>query len=541
MRVPLLLLTLLLQAPQPQLTPPARKSSVEGVVLSAGTGEPIEDAVVTLAKAAAENEAVEVSAATDSQGRFAFKDLDVATYRLVFESSGYVSQEYGQRVSRGKGTPIHLAEGQSLKSVVIRLIPTGSVSGRILDDNKQPVAGVPVRLMRFSYNEQGQKMLRPSGSARTDDRGEYRLYFVTPGRYYLNAGVASSPRSCWEFNAGPNEVQEIYANAYYPGVAELKFASVVEVQAAAEMRGVDLTLVRAQRYKVRGRIIDSTTGQPPIYAELSLSGDYSSSCGLGYKSTLQNGIFEFRDVAPGSHLLAATIGPGERQAGPVPVVVVNGDIDGIVLTLSPGVTVSGRVRIEGLDSLAELTKEDYGPGVGLSGARSGGHARLKADGTFQIDNVLPGEYDVYAWPKPSSTAYIREARFGLVDVLSEPLHIAGPESRMLDILLSSKHGAVDGTATDPFGPVPGAQLVLVPEKSRRRRELFKAVTADQNGRFSIADVVPGDYRLFAWEAIEPYSWFDPEVLAPYESRARSIHVGELSKQSIEVRTMAITP
>jgi hypothetical protein len=83
--------------------------------------------------------------------------------------------------------------------------------------------------------------------------------------------------------------------------------------------------------------------------------------------------------------------------------------------------------------------------------------------------------------------------------------------------------------------------VLVPDKARHRLNLFKAVMADQNGRFNIPNIVPGDYKLFAWEVIEPYSWFDAEVLARYESRARTIHVGELSRQTIEVRTMQPMP
>jgi hypothetical protein len=161
------------------------------------------------------------------------------------------------------------------------------------------------------------------------------------------------------------------------------------------------------------------------------------------------------------------------------------------------------------------------------------HARLKADGTFRIDNLFPGQYDVWvSGLQPSS--YIKEARLGVVDVLTESLQIDGPESRTLEILLSLNVGAMDGTATDQFGSVPGAQILLVPNRSRHRHQLFRAVTADQNGRFSIPNVVPGDYKLFAWEAIEPYSWFDAEVLARYESRARPIHVAERSRQTVEV-------
>jgi hypothetical protein len=530
MSLQVVLLMLLLQLSQSEVLQ-ARKSSVEGLVLSAVTGEPIEDAVVILAKTASE---IEISLTTDSRGRFVLPGLDAGTYRLVFESTGHVRQEYGQRAFPGKGTPITLAESQTLKNVVVHLTPTGSVSGRILGESKQPLAGIPIRLLRFGYDAQGKKTLRQSGAGRTNDRGEYRLYFITPGRYYLSAGTASSPSECWEFKAGPNEVREIYANAYYPGVADSKFASAIEVPPAAEINGIDLTLPKTQLFRVRGRITDSTTGQPPVSAERWLNGDYFSGCGLGFESSFQNGMFEFRDVPPGSYSVGARADVSRRAVN-LPVVVANRDIDGIQLTLFSGVSIAGHVSIEGPHTLEEFTQRQYEAGVGLGEL---GYARLKADRMFQIDNVFPGEYRLFVWPDRSSAVYIKEARFGSVDVLSAPFHVAGPDSRTLEILLSSNFGAVDGAATGALGPVPGAQIVLVPDKSRHRHELFRAVTADQNGRFSIANVVPGDYKVFAWEAIEPSSWFDTEVLSRYESRGSLIRVRELSKQVIEVKTIA---
>jgi hypothetical protein len=532
MTLPIVLLTLLFW--QTQLAQ-GKKSSIEGVVLQAGSNEPIEDAVVILAKAASE---FEVSVTTDSLGRFVFKDLDAATYRLAFESIGHVRQEYGQRAFPGNGTPLTLAEGQALKNIVVHLTPTGSVSGRILDNEKLPLAGVPVRLMRFSYNEQGEKTLLPSGSARTDDRGEYRIYFVTPGRYYLNAGTPSSPRECWEYYLGPNEAPEPYASAYYPGVADLKFASIVDVQPAADVRGIGLTLARAQFYQVRGRIIDTATGQPPAYAEHWLTGSYARGCSDRFQSIFRDGNFEFRNVAPGSYTVGASVVSGEpigRRVGRAPVEVVDSDLDGIVLTVSAGVSVSGRVRVEGSDSSqAAFSGDDAWVVLG------GNSAHVNADGTFRIDNVLPGEYRVYS-PRLKPPFYMKQARYGVAEALSEPLRIAGPDSSILDILLSSNVGAIDGTAAGPLGPSPSAQVVLVPEKSRHRHELFRAVTADQNGRFSIPNIAPGAYKLFAWETIEPYSWFDPEVFKRYESRGRSINVAEGSMQTIEVRTISLTP
>jgi len=89
--------------------------------------------------------------------------------------------------------------------------------------------------------------------------------------------------------------------------------------------------------------------------------------------------------------------------------------------------------------------------------------------------------------------------------------------------------------TDRFAPAKGAQLVLVPDHSRHRVELFKTTVTDQNGRFSIRNVAPGDYKLYAWEAIEPYSWFDPDVLKLYEQSAQPVHLTESARQTVDPR------
>ena len=83
-----------------------------------------------------------LSATTDRGGKFSFKDLDEGAYTLAFESNGYVRQEYGQRTFPGNGSTIELSPGQARRDLVVRMTPTGSVSGHIRDRDGQPL-GVP--------------------------------------------------------------------------------------------------------------------------------------------------------------------------------------------------------------------------------------------------------------------------------------------------------------------------------------------------------------------------------------------------------------
>ena len=139
---------------------------------------------------------------------------------------------------------------------------------------------------------------------------------------------------------------------------------------------------------------------------------------------------------------------------------------------------------------------------------------------------------------PSGDYFIKEALFDRNDVLTQPLKFSGALSggTGLEIVLSRSVGQVSGLVTDEkLQPVAGVQVVLVPEKNRDRTELFKAVTTDEGGRFLIAGITPGDYRLFSWESLESYGYFDPQVLKEAEPLAKLLHVAESSKQQLDVR------
>ena len=188
---------------------PAR-GSIEGVVERAGTGEPIAGAEIRVMRVAmpVEEDRVgprmavvftgsdpfaPVPAITDREGHFLLKDLEPGSYKITAARNGYAKQEYGQRIPAGQGTVVTLAGGQTLKDVAFYLIPGGTISGRVRDDGGEPITGARVELLRATYVRPGKRDFRIAGSALTDDRGEYRLYWITPGRYYLKVDSQSRP------------------------------------------------------------------------------------------------------------------------------------------------------------------------------------------------------------------------------------------------------------------------------------------------------------------------------------------------------------
>jgi hypothetical protein len=163
------------------------------------------------------------------------------------------------------------------------------------------------------------------------------------------------------------------------------------------------------------------------------------------------------------------------------------------------------------------------------------------DGAFRVDTVLPGEYRVSVTPLPPDV-YVKQVRFSQADVLNMPMRIASSDSGTLDVLLSNRGGQIDGTVFDEKQHfAPSIPIVLIPDRQRDRIDLFKTTSSDDKGMFTIRGIAPGDYHVFAWEAMDPYAYFDAELLKQYEQKGKSVHVAEASKEVIDVRMIPSEP
>jgi len=566
-----------LQSPPASTQQQTARCRIEGIVVKTGSNEPLANAQLTLIRAMASPEGMPIgslnppppspipSVTTDGQGRFLFADITPGSYRIAAAHNGYARQEYGQRLFGAHGTVLHLAAGQVLKDVVFALTPAGNISGQVRDPAGQPIAGMQVQLLRSAYNPNGQKSYQAAGSGRTNDRGEYRLYWITPGRYVLSV---SSNRLPGMIGGGgsPNEVAETtYPLTYYPGTLEATRAATIEVQPGVELNAIDVTLPAQPLYHVKGRLIDSTTGQAPKTANVSMAPRQSIAPFGPWMSARQSydgatGTFDLRDVASGSYWLRANVSDpnaplpeglvgrpmnevmsvafAANLATQAAVEVNNSDVEGLVLTLTQGISIPGRLGVESqqLSSLAGLdrlrvTLRPTTPGPG--GMRQP-LQRIGADGSYTIDNVFPGEYRVVISPLPPGV-YVKEARLGNMDALNQPLMITGPVSDSLDVVLSSKAGRITGKVVDSHSqPVSGIQAVVIPERIDQRIDLYKTAVTDVSGGFAIQGVAPGNYRVMAWEAIEPFAYFDPDFMRQYEGKGKVVHVTESSAETVEV-------
>ena len=123
---------------------------------------------------------------TDNSGAFDLSGLPEGRFTLQVSKAGFIALRTASGVRFRRGTPIQLAAGQELKSVDFRLPRGGAVTGQVLDENSDPMSGVAVRVLEYRY-AQGARTLVDAGNAQTDDRGEYRVWGLNPGNYYVSA------------------------------------------------------------------------------------------------------------------------------------------------------------------------------------------------------------------------------------------------------------------------------------------------------------------------------------------------------------------
>jgi hypothetical protein len=160
-----------------------------------------------------------------------------------------------------------------------------------------------------------------------------------------------------------------------------------------------------------------------------------------------------------------------------------------------------------------------------------------ADGNFRFEGVHPGEFRV-TLPVTGPEYYLKQARLNGVDVLNQPMQFSGGENGFLEVVISAGAIQIEGSTTDAKSmPAPGVSVVLIPDEHRERVELYKNVTSDANGKFVLRGIAPGDYKLFAWDSLDPFSWFDPEILSRYISKGKPIHVQESSNQTVDLRVI----
>jgi hypothetical protein len=169
--------------------PKTGTARMRGRVVAAETGTPVRRAVIRISSPDIGSK----TAMTDAEGRYEFRDLPAGRFNLSVSKAGYVTVQYGQTRPFEQGKPIDLIDAQVMDKADF-VMPRGSViSGRVVDEFGEPMSDAMVMAMRSVWAG-GRRRLQSTGrSATTNDLGQFRIYGLSPGDYYVSATMRGGP------------------------------------------------------------------------------------------------------------------------------------------------------------------------------------------------------------------------------------------------------------------------------------------------------------------------------------------------------------
>ena len=549
-----------------QPSTPAPSGKISGRVVAADSGRPIKRARVFV-------NAAELPGGrgmlTDDSGTYEITDLPAGRYTLNVSKSGFVSLSYGQRRPLQAGTPLQLLDGQQLKSVDFSLPRGGVISGRVLDEDGEAVPGAMVRVMRYQY-QQGDRRLTQAGTAQTDDRGQYRVWGLMPGDYYVNAltripgfggqmgpggrggpgGRAGGPGGRGAAMAalaggnvpqsfaggGDDQEQMNYAPTYYPGVTAVEQARPITLGVSQEALDISFNMQLVRTSRLSGHVTNPD-GTATTAGNVNLMPDGSGrggQMGQNYGGRIQwDGAFSIANVPPGRYILRARSGDSETpQFAMQPITLDGSDIDGLAVMLSAGATLTGTVVFNpGQSPAPDATQVRItAPSTDLSAFGPQPNARVDKDGRFTLSGVAAGAHlvrsngNLRGWTLKSVTVAGR-------DVTDTPIEVrSGQSLSNVTIVFTDKINEISGTITTTTGaPMPDYTVLAFPtDQSLWRPQARQIATTrpDQTGKYRLRGLPPGEYYVTTVDPAEQGEWFEPAYLDEHRAGASRLTLGD---------------
>jgi Carboxypeptidase regulatory-like domain len=450
--------------------------SLQGTVTRDGSGDPLSKARVELRGGPLPSP---ISTTTETDGRFYFQNLPAGAYDISVRRDGFAPAEVGQKWPGGPGVPVQVRPGQSIPDLTVRMVAAAAISGRISDSNGQPLPNAQVQALKSTF--QGElRVLIPFQQVRTNATGEFRLYGLPAGRYFVNVIVpgysanaqlllnnggrtdqnapyqmSNQPRQILGQSAvtastnpaNPQNVQDV-GPIYFPSTPYIQNAAPIDLRPGTEYKGADTQMTPVRRFTVCG-----------VVRGIPAEG-----------SRVRNN--------PGGPIPPPPPPPRQPPPGQAATAVPNvpnpNDPCGFGTTVIRDPV--GTVQMVPLD--VELR-----PALNATGNRYNG----TVDGTtgqFVIRNVLPGVYDLATFISNMDAATTVDVRNRDVENVSLTLSPGFPLPTRITM-----EGAAPGT------PLPGGLTMLI-GSSPPTQGTSPNQPVDPSGSLSIPNVGLDDTRVY---------------------------------------------
>jgi len=541
---------------RPGEAPPKGSAALRGQVMAAGTGSPVRRAQVSARSTEGRGGGV---TSTDAEGRYEIKELPAGRYTVSASKGSFVPATFGQRRPGEPGSPIDLGDGQTAEKVNFVMSRGSVIAGRVVDDGGEPVSGTQVSAMRFAFVS-GTRRLVPGGGEggqdRTDDQGNFRLFGLPPGDYYISANNRNNNMMMPGMN---NTEADGFAPTYYPGTPNIGEATRITVKAAQEMTGANFALLVARMARIKGRVLNSR-GEP-MTAGMLLLAPADPMMGMNFGMNMSNamvagdGTFQFANVAPGRYNLNVRPngmpGPGTEFAV-MPVTVGNDDLDNLFITTSAGATARGVIVTDdgSVPPFRAETVQIFGQPFDNNMNMVGGPTKVNEDFTFEMTNLFDRRMirvNIGNMGPAVSGWYLKSILLDGADVTDGGIDFApGRAYEGMQIVFTQKTTELSGLVMDDRNkPVLDATVVIFPadrEKWTFLSRYVRTLRPDTNGRYSIKSLPPlEDYLVVAVQNLESGQRSDPDFLTRAKEEAQSFSLNEGETKAVDIKLSKLVP
>ena len=460
---------------------------IRGLVVEAGTDRPVQGAQVSIYQTRGEAGflvAPRVEQLTDGAGAFEFRNLPVGQFSVAAHADGYQPGAIGKRRPQGEETWVTLKAGQTFSHATIELFRGGTISGTVTNDRGEPMNGGHIDTWLQTSNGH----LKKGGTAETNAAGAYRISTVAAGDHLVVAlvwhhthrqGPPTAAGSCsppipppppgapprpavvekpkhaegewfmdlprWIPEPGPDDRgnPRTILTTMYSGVSEWSQASPVSIREGEERTGIDLQFRPVTATTVQGRIVPLPGEKIGNASEVRLRLPGAPPDVSEHTTRIQpDNTFRFLAVSPGPYVIEVQL-----QEASCDVITRNSDavltalrldvpptgLDGVIVPMSTGVTMQGRIRFDGKTAPAEIIEVWLTPRSGDDWAPAGWNEEMG----IIADGLIPGSYALQVSQNGEESWYVHSMTLGRLDLVTHPFtvdrnDVSGVEVTMTD-------------------------------------------------------------------------------------------------------------
>lgn len=521
---------------------PVPSGVIRGRITTFPDGPPLSRARVILSRPGQEHSWVTITA---DDGTFEITELEAADdYMLSASKTGHAPRMWGEHQLPTPPTPLKLAAGQVLEGIDVALAPHLWVSGRILDADGTPFAGAIVSALRPVFIGDRREMVTVAEII-TNDRGEYRLFGLPAGQYFISA--VDPAFLATRDHLGPM----VYAATFYPGVASPETATRLTLEPGQPRENVDFALSIVRPARVSGKIT-SYDNQQLIAGAVVMSpfrADKPASFTVTDVDIRPDGTYEFANVPPGRFIIRSR-GEVDREGvalfAAFTLSVGGRNVTGVDMTLYPGARVQGLVEWNGAtprprDVSQVRVRAPMADGSQFGDALTG---NITDDDRFAIRGAMVGSHllRVEGLPEPWSLDVVYYRGQDITDI---PISFEfGQDVESLRLVMTDVSTKFEGRLlSSPGDDFESYKVVVFPANQmhwKPNSRHIRIARPDREGRFSFHGLPPAIYYVTATRDVDESDIGDPRVLDSLTAASTLVRLnrGEHKREDLRVKTTA---